>query len=104
MKTVLVTILSAICIFCVSLAAYAQNNTRPSNFIEISGGMAMPMGNFASSDFDKNSSGFAQNGSHFAVSGAWYLTPNFGVGGMFSTSSFGVDQTSIAKGYLEAFD
>ena len=104
MKTILATIFSAICLLCISQAAYAQNSTKPGNFIEISGGIAMPIGNFASSDFDKNSSGFAQTGSHFAASGAWYLTSNFGMGGMFSTSSFGVDQTSIAKGYLEAFD
>ncbi len=48
MKTISAIIFSAIGMLCFGYSADAQNDTKQVNFIEISGGTALPMGNFAS--------------------------------------------------------
>jgi len=81
-----------------------DDNAKGKSFISLNGGMAMPMGKFAATDFSSDASGYAKTGTHFALEGAWFFSKHFGVGGSFATSTFAVNVTPIAAGYLAAFD
>ena len=87
-------------------AAPAENSSplKAKSYISFSGGIASPMGKFASNTFEDETSGYAKMGTHFALEGAYYFSSHFGISGSFSTSSFGVDVTPIAAGYRELFD
>jgi len=119
MKTKVITLIFTLFLI-TSRIASGQDAPAPINaaksFIGVAGGIAMPTGNFAASDFTNtetqhfpsdahdNSLGFAQNGVHLALEGAYYITPYFGIGGVFNTSSFSVNVSQIALAYIKAFD
>ncbi len=110
MKTQLFLLIFII-ILLFSKVSFAQDTPRAKSFIEISGGISNPTGNFASSALTNNiqstynsTDGYAQLGSHFAINGAWYLTPNFGVGGTLSTSSYSVNANALANEIINSFD
>jgi len=77
---------------------------KAKSFIAFSGGIASPMGKFASNKFEDSTSGYAKLGSHFALEGAYFLCSHFGIGGSMNMSSFGVDALPIAAGYREVFN
>jgi hypothetical protein len=88
-----------------------SDDSRSKSFISFTGGVAIPIGNFAASNTSgpisgsyATTSGFAKTGTHFAFEGAWYLSRFVGIGGSLSSSSFSVDTKSIAAGYVENYD
>jgi len=91
-----------------NIAAHAQNNGSGSetarSFLSVSGGIAFPGGNFASSDIDNEKAGFAKTGQYFALEGAWYFHKNIGIGGLFTTTSYALNTEALANRYLESFD
>ena len=94
-----------------SKVSFAQDVMRAKSFIELSGGIAIPMGNFASAPTTgsiqnayNSTAGYAQSGAHFALNGAWYITPNIGIGGSFSTSSYRVNVNALANEVISSFD
>ena len=89
----------------------AEDNSGAKSFISFSGGVAVPMGNFAAtatsgpiSGSYATPSGFAKTGTHFALEGAYYFSKYIGIGGTLSTSAFSIDTKTIAAGYLENYD
>jgi len=97
----------------ISASSFAQQ--RPSNFIEIDGGVSLPMGNWgktstASSLMSIQGTindvhGYAKPGAFGAIDGAWFFSRHFGIGGMFKYGTHslkGVD--SLSQGYEESFD
>ncbi len=111
MKTRLFLMLFIVTTFC-SKVIFAQDVVRAKSFIELSGGMAIPMGNFTSAPTTagtiqnayNSSAGYAQPGTHFALNGTWYITPNIGIGGSFSTSSYRVNVNALANEVISSFD
>jgi len=94
-----------------SKVSFAQDASSAKSFIEISGGISNPTGNFASSALTNDiqssyssTDGYAKLGSHFAINGAWYITPHFGVGGTISTSSYSVNVNALANEIINSFD
>jgi opacity protein-like surface antigen len=97
---------------CISLTSFAQ---KGSSFIEVDGGVSLPMGNWGKASTasalmsingtvsDKN--GYANVGGFGTIDGAWFFSRHFGIGGMFKYgvhSLKGVD--SLSQGYEESFD
>lgn len=98
-----------------SLKIYAQDvNSNPEkkkrekakSFIELSGGLSVPLGNFAKTDYNDNRSGFASMGPLFSISGVKFLGhSNFGLGGTVSFAYYNLkNMSNMADGYHEAFD
>jgi hypothetical protein len=101
----------------ISAASFAQQKPAnlPDNFIELEGGVSLPLGNFgktstASSLMSIKGTindvhGYAKAGTFGAINGAWFFSKHFGLGGMFKYGSYnlkGVD--SLSQGYEESFD
>jgi hypothetical protein len=97
---------------CISLASFAQ---KGSSFIEIDGGVSLPLGNWSKvtnastleslNGTKTDNSGYAKTGGFFSIDGAWFFSKYFGIGGMFKYGSYslkGVD--SLSQGYEESFD
>jgi opacity protein-like surface antigen len=114
----ILTFLTALCISVTSFAQQKPANLSanfPANFIEVEGGVSLPLGNFgktrtASSLMSikgtvNDVDGWAKAGAFGAVDGAWFFSKHFGLGGMFKYGTYnlkGVD--SLSQGYEESFD
>jgi hypothetical protein len=85
MKTAFILLLSTL-----SIMAGAQ-----SNFMSLSFGGILPLGNFASSS-DLQKDGFALNGFAGDYSGAWFLKKHLGIGGNIRYASNPVNEKTIA--------
>jgi opacity protein-like surface antigen len=98
---------------CISAATSAQQ--KPATFVEIDGGVSLPMGNWgktstASSLMSIQGTindvhGYAKPGGFGAIGGAWFFSKHFGIGGMFKYGTHnlkGID--SLSQGYEESFD
>jgi hypothetical protein len=96
-----------------SVSIFAQQ--RPSNFMEIAGGVSVPMGNWGKTSTASSlmsiqgtindNHGYAKTGAFGALDGAWFFSRHFGIGGMFKYGTHnlkGVD--SLSQGYQESFD
>lgn len=97
---------------CISLATFAQ---KGSSFIEIDGGVSLPLGNWSKvtnastleslNGTKTDNSGYAKTGGFFSVDGAWFFSRYFGIGGMFKYGSYGLKGVdSLSQGYEESFD
>lgn len=74
------------------------------SYIGISGGYALPSGNFAKSDYLDLKAGFAQSGPLLSLDGAYFFKNHIGVGAVVSLANFGIkDKETLAAGYVEAF-
>jgi hypothetical protein len=109
----ILTFLTALCISVTSFAQQKPANLStnfPANFIEVEGGVSLPLGNFgktrtASSLMSikgtiNDVDGWAKAGAFGAVDGAWFFSKHFGLGGMFKYGTYnlkGVD--SLSQGY-----
>lgn len=82
--------------------AVAQGNS----FIGINGGYASLSRNPTKSDYADNRSGYAAtSGAHFGIDGAWFFLPHFGIGGVYTNTSFATNGLqSLADGYKADFD
>lgn len=96
-----------------SASVFAQQ--RPANFIEIDGGISLPLGNWgktatASSLMSIKGTvndvhGWANIGGFGSIDGAWFFSKHFGLGGMFKYGTHGLkDVDSLSQGYEESFD
>ena len=97
---------------CISLASFAQ---KGNSFIEIDGGVSLPMGNWSKvtnastlqslNGTKTDNSGYAKTGGFFSVDGAWFFSKYFGIGGMLKYGSYGLKGVdSLSQGYEESFD
>jgi hypothetical protein len=84
--------------------ATVSSAQKGSFYAGVSGGLSLPSGNFAQSDYGNNKSGFATSGFNFGLTGVYFLNKNFGVGGVVSYSKYGFKGAqNLADGYKEAF-
>ena len=102
------TILSTILIFLISFNAKAQDDkVYAKSYLGIIGGVSIPQGDFAKSDYNNNSAGFAHKGASFGLDAGIYLYKNLGVGVTFSFQDQGEinfnDATALANGYNSSF-
>jgi opacity protein-like surface antigen len=92
-----------------SLFSVAQ---KGNSFIGISGGISLPTGNWAKSDYIVSTtgyvsdpSGFAANGFVGAAEGAYFFSEHFGIGAMVSYGTYKTkDIDTLSAGYRESFD
>lgn len=74
------------------------------SFIEVSGGVSVPVGRFAQNNYYDTRSGFASPGAIFAISGAKYIGhSNFGLGGTLSYAWYSVKNQNLATGYQSSY-
>ena len=97
-KNTIILIMSMLLIF--SMSGFAQESDKheekekkrketAKSYIEISGGISAPVGNFAKTNYSDNRSGYAAVGPIFAISGVKYIRhSNFGIGGTLSYSYY----------------
>ncbi|HEV3327022.1 MAG TPA: outer membrane beta-barrel protein [Puia sp.] len=116
-----IKILTFLTALCISTASFAQQKPAnspanfPANFIEVEGGVSLPLGNFGKTSTAtslvsfkgtiNDLHGYAKAGAFGAVDGAWFFSKHFGLGGMFKYGTYnlkGVD--SLSYGYEESFD
>lgn len=75
-------------------------NAQKNNFlVGFRGGYALPMGQFASHEF--NTGGYALLGKSLSMEAAWYLSPHLGFGLDISTKTFGFASGFYRDDYLE---
>jgi opacity protein-like surface antigen len=106
MKKILILAVS-VCTYTSSFAQKAASDTaKSSSFIGLTIGYAHAGGNFTKADYENDKAGFANSaGLNFGLEGAYYLTKNIGIGGVFSNSSFYTKgKQALADGYKEDFD
>ena len=77
---------------------------KPPIVIGVTGGLSMPMGNFAKTDYASNKSGFASTGFNAGVTGTYMLSRHWGVTALASYTRFSsAGLENIAAGYVESF-
>ena len=112
-KSLHIFFLSAFLIGALGAMAQDQSSTSPAkkkkakakSYIEISGGISVPLGNYAKTDYNNNNAGFANVGPLLSISGVHYISHNFGIGGSFSYAFYNVKNAiNLADGYHESFD
>ncbi len=81
-----------------SLSSIFVSAQKGNSFAGVRFGLAFPMGEMASQDFDNG--GYALLGKSFGAEAAWFVTPKIGFGVDFSSNSFGYDAVSYAADYL----
>ncbi len=99
-----------------NLSAFAQDSDKHEekekkkkphahSYVEISGGVSVPVGRFTQTNYSDAKSGFAGIGPVFAVSGVKYIGhSNFGIGGTLSYAYYRMTGLgNIAKGYQQTW-
>lgn len=77
---------------------------KPPVFIGITGGVSIPTGNFAKTDYEDNTSGFASTGFNVGIAGTRMLSRHWGVTGMAAFTRYNTaGLKSIAAGFVESF-
>ena len=107
MKKIIIFTMAAASICTLSFAQdKTEDATKAQSFIGITGGYAHAGGNFIKSDYYNNNSGFANpSGMNMGIEGAYFFHKNFGIGGVFSNTSFYTKgKQALADGYKDAFD
>ncbi|HTS46148.1 MAG TPA: outer membrane beta-barrel protein [Puia sp.] len=82
------------------------------SFIGITGGISLPTGNWAKSNYVVSTTGYvddpagyASSGPIIGLEGAYFFSKNIGVGGIFSYATYKVkDLDMLSGGYRESFD
>lgn len=75
-----------------------EKASTPKGFVAVSGGVALPVGDFFSSDVDNNSeAGFARIGYNLNLNAGYRLEKAFGIAGTFFYSRFKLDQKAIRE-------
>ena len=91
------------------LCTHAQETTPvklgSSLTIGITGGLSTISGNFASDNYEANSSGFNSNGCNIGLTGKWMFHKNWGICAQLSYRQyFFQGLQNLANGFHEAFD
>jgi hypothetical protein len=103
-------------IFCATLFAFnAKAQVTPGSYWTVFGGVSVPTGQFAKSDYGdfldgtiNNKAGFAKTGYTFGLDGAWYIhKTNWAIAATVSYQDQGQlnakDAHTLAAGYQDAF-
>ena len=69
--------------------AISQTPQATKFMIGITGGVSIPLGNFAKTDYYNSASGFAGTGGNFGITGTWYVDKHWGITELFSYQRFG---------------
>jgi opacity protein-like surface antigen len=92
----------------ISLNAVAQ---KGSSFIGITGGLSIPTGNWAKSNFVSSVSGFVSDPSGYAkkgaisgVEGAYFFSKHFGIGALANYATYKTNIKPLSDGYQDSFD
>lgn len=95
------------------VSQYMQAQEKVKSFISLSGGVTVPIGNFAKTNVGtfgnwNNTSGFAKTSFSVGLDGAYYFLKRLGIGGAINYSDHGTlnasDVSKLAQGYQQAFD
>lgn len=82
-------------------------NAQVKSYIGLYGGIGIPEGNYASTNYYNNSAAFAHKGITYGVDGAVYFYKGLGIGGTISLQDQGKlttnDATALAQGYTADF-
>jgi opacity protein-like surface antigen len=102
------TILSAILITLFSLTAKAQDDKPEArSYMAFFGGLSVPLGDYASTNYSNNNSGFAKKGETYGLDFGIYLHKNWGIGITLSYQDQGeldsLNAQSLANGYNSSF-
>jgi hypothetical protein len=77
------------------------------NYLGFFGGLSIPQGDFAKSNYDNNKAGFAKTGGTFGLDGAYYVYKNLAIGATISYQDQGElnvnDANILATGYTSSF-
>ena len=98
----------------ISLSPAVSAQNKPATFIEVDGGISLPLGNFGRASTAtaltsiqgtvNDPSGYAKAGGFWTVGGAWFFSKYVGVGGMFKYGTYSLKVDSLSQGYEESFD
>jgi hypothetical protein len=94
------------CTFIINSTYAQQEMVHPDSklYIGISGGLSVPMGNFARTDYADSKSGFAKMGGNIGITGTCFLTKHFGITALVSYQGYGFKSAqNLANGYKEDF-
>jgi len=86
-------------IYLLALFTFATNNisAQPKGYVAISGGIAVPMGKFGSTDMSDLESGYAKLGANFNLSCAYRLGENFGITAMINGRENPIDEDAMLR-------
>ncbi len=76
---------------------YAQGGIKAG----VTVGLSFPFSDFAKTDKNDSTSGFAQTGLSASIEGAYFLTQNLGLLGIFYYGIYSTDADALAKGFAE---
>lgn len=99
-------VLAVCCIYITNIACAQQEvvHTDPKLYIGLSGGLSVPMGNFAKANYADPKSGFAKTGANIGVTGTYLLTKHFGITALVSYQVYGFKSAqNLANGYKDDF-
>jgi hypothetical protein len=65
-----------------------QMQVTPKFTIGITGGVTIPMGNLAKTDYYNSASGFSGTGGNFGITGTWHLGKHWGITELFTYQQF----------------
>ncbi len=77
----------------IGLAGFTQ--TKPS-FISVNAGPSFPTGDYAGTR-DLTNDGFAKLGLNYFAEGAWFFSPNFGIGANWGYSTHALDESALSR-------
>jgi hypothetical protein len=101
------TILAVAFIALISADAKAQDTKTLSSYFGFFGGLSIPQGDFAKSDYYNNKAGFAKKGLNYGLDGAYYFHKNWAIGISATYQDNGeltfADVTKLAQGYTSSF-
>ena len=102
------TILTTAIIILVSLKTKAQDTKEyVKSYLGLTGGLSIPVGDFASTDYSNNKAGFAKRSVVIGLSGAYYFYKNLAFAATFSFQDQGElsqnDAQTLANGYNADF-
>ena len=96
---------SLIIAFFTLLAVGAKAQVK--SYVGFFGGISIPQGDFAKTDYNNNQAGFAKRGLDWGVDGAYYFYKNLGIGATFAYQDNGelkqADADNLATGYTNSF-
>jgi hypothetical protein len=107
----IVILLSAVCIMLTTFKAKAQVSTN--SYWTVFGGVSVPTGQFAKSDYgeiyhENDKAGYAKAGLTAGLDGAWYFHKNWAIGATISYQDQGQlsskNVQNLSAGYQDGFD
>jgi len=115
MKKQLLNIITTTAVTCALFISIAhgqdinqQTQVAPKFMIGFTGGVTMPMGNFAKTDYYNGASGFAGTGGNFGFTATYFIDKHWGISELFSYHQFnfvGAENMALGmQGFPDGFD